>query len=235
MKRIIGLTILSFILILLSCTSTPPSESGENDENRVVFGTYEQDNDLTNGAEPIEWIVLEREEDGSMLLIARLGLDCMQYHEKQAEVTWETCSLRSWLNEEFYNTAFTEEEKKQILVTTVPNKGRNVYGIDGGSDTEDRVYLLSAEEASGLFDSDEARQAMATKYAIRRGVRVIEEPEDSVHVKGTAMWWLRGPGYTQDSAANVMSWGYVIDTGQVVNKHNVALRPVIRIRDLGKE
>ena len=90
MKRIIGLTILSFILILLSCTSTPPSESEEKDENRVVFGTYEQDNDLTNGAEPIEWIVLERKEDGSMLLIARLGLDCMQYHEKQAEVTWET-------------------------------------------------------------------------------------------------------------------------------------------------
>ena len=230
MRKLTGMIVVTVMLMFINCTATPPSESGEKEENRVVFGTYEQDNDLTNGPEPIEWIVLEREENGSMLLIARSGLDCMEYHGIRAAVTWETCSIRSWLNEEFYDTAFTEEEKNHILMTTIPNKGRNAYDIDGGNDTEDRVFLLSTEEASRLFDSDRARQAIATEYAVQRGVRIIEKPEDQVHVKGTAMWWLRDPGDTQEFAANVMSWGYVIDTGQVVDSKELAVRPVIWIQ-----
>ena len=70
--------------------------------SHVVFGKYEQDDDASNGKEPIEWIVLAKEKDRA-LLISKYGLAAQQYNTEWTDETWETCSLRKWLNETFLN------------------------------------------------------------------------------------------------------------------------------------
>lgn len=118
----------------------------------VTFGRYEQDNDSDNGPEPIEWMVLDH-QDGRTLLLARYGLDASWYHVESADdVTWENCKLRSWLNTDFYNTAFNDTEKDLIVQITNENSdgtafwesaGREVSSSVGGNDTHDNVFLLS--------------------------------------------------------------------------------------------
>ena len=69
----------------------------------IKFGSYEQDDDTSNGKEEIEWIVLEK-DNASILLISKYGLDCQPFYTSLTDVTWETCSLRTWLNGTFLNT-----------------------------------------------------------------------------------------------------------------------------------
>lgn len=72
---------------------------------RVRMGTYEQDNNTRNGRESIEWRILAIEGDQA-LLISEYGLDCQLYHYTNTSMTWENCSLRSWLNGSFMYSAF---------------------------------------------------------------------------------------------------------------------------------
>lgn len=97
----------------------------------VKFGSYEQDNNTENGSEPIEWQVLEKRSDGSLLVVSRYGLDSQPYNTERTDVTWETCTLRRWLNTTFFDTAFTSSEKSMIAKTRITNAS-NIYGTSGG-------------------------------------------------------------------------------------------------------
>lgn len=111
----------------------------------ITLGTYEQDNNISNGKEDIEWLVLAKETD-KMLVISKYGIDCKPYNEEWEDVTWETCTLRTWLNDEFYNTAFSSKEQKKIAETKVVNDDNPISGAKGGNDTKDKVFLLSMDE-----------------------------------------------------------------------------------------
>ena len=124
----------------------------------VVFGTYEQDNDLSN-PEDIEWIVLKR-AGNELLLISKYCLDRQPMNEQKTEVTWATCSLRKWLNDTFYTEAFNELEQKQIIEKNVTNME--------GPDTNDRVFLLSVGEYRAYFSSDDERKTELTPYAQKK-------------------------------------------------------------------
>jgi uncharacterized repeat protein (TIGR02543 family) len=78
------------------------------EEAKLLFGTYEQDNNLANGAEDIEWLVLEK-KDGKALLLSKYALVTKPYNEEDTDVTWESCTLRSWLNGEFYKAISDHE------------------------------------------------------------------------------------------------------------------------------
>ena len=78
-------------------------------------------------------------------------LDCQPYNTESTEVTWETCSLRQWLNNDFYNTAFNESERKLIETTTLSNPD-NPFGGKGGNNTDDKVFCLSMEEVYSYLD-----------------------------------------------------------------------------------
>ena len=131
----------------------------------VTFGTYEQDNDLTNGAEPIEWQYIA-DKDGHKLLLAEYALDCRAYHDIDESITWENCTLRKWLNNDFYNTAFSAEDKEKIVTAYNENPDSTElyksYGLwasipgwsggQGGKATADNVFLLSWTEARDYFD-----------------------------------------------------------------------------------
>lgn len=121
----------------------------------IYFGSYEQDNDLTNGTEPIAWYVLDK-ADGEATLLSVYLLDHQPYHKWNMDITWEKCTLRSWLNDEFYHTAFSEEEQAAIVNTNVINEDNPYYLFhgEGGNDTMDKVWLLSLGEIEQYFHID---------------------------------------------------------------------------------
>ena len=160
----------------------------------VTFGHYDQDNNIANGKEAIEWVVLEKNED-TVTLLSKYGLDAGPYHETYAGITWELCTLRAWLNLVFLNTAFTSIEQAQIKDVVVKAEDSAWYGTKAGNDTIDKVYLLSVSEAVNLVNRvpKVARiigSCGATQTAIANGA----EKEDSP-------WWLRTPGADQSIAA----------------------------------
>lgn len=107
------------------------------EKEEIVFGKY--------GGEDITWIVL-RADKGNALIVSKYGLDLQPFNESGEDVLWENCSLRQWFNDEFYTEAFSKEEKEMIQKTTVPAEDSYWADIDGGEDTEDYVFLLSASE-----------------------------------------------------------------------------------------
>ena len=134
----------------------------------VQFGVYEQDNDLQNGPEIIQWDVLAVEDDRA-LLISHYVLDAKPYNATRTDVTWETCTLRTWLNGEFFQKAFGDKAQEKILSSTVPADVNSEYKSSPGNATTDKIFLLSIPEADRYFPSDEARMCSPTDYAIAQG------------------------------------------------------------------
>ena len=167
----------------------------------VTFGTYEQDSGTSNSKEDIEWLVLAK-ENNRILVISDKALDCQPYNPSWSDVTWETCSLCEWLNNDFVNDAFSDDEKAMIPTVTVSANKNPKYDTDPGNTAKDRVFLLSIVEAEKYFTSDEARKCIPTEYALSCGAA----PSDDGQTKGgedTCYWWLRSPGCDQSSAAYV--------------------------------
>ena len=118
-----------------------------------TLGRYEQDNKPGNGPEPIQWMVLARDGD-RVLVISRYILDCVRYDEEYRRVTWETCTLRAWLNGEFLDSAFDADEQLLIPTTHVTADPNPDFTMDPGEDTEDKLFLLSIPEAEAYFHPD---------------------------------------------------------------------------------
>ncbi len=171
----------------------------------IYFGNYEQDNDTSNGKEKINWIVVEKKTN-KVLLVSDKVLDCKQYNDKAGATDWEFCSLRKWLNDSFYDTAFSEEEKSKILTTRISTPDNPNFGTDGGEDTTDKVFILSADEASNYVGrSDVLRDVRGTDYAAANGL-FFHFSEDSLSDFNFNVWsWLRTPGETYDCASKVIS------------------------------
>ena len=142
--------------------------------------------DASGQTQDLVWQVLDIIEDRA-LIISREVLMFKRFHKDWGRMTWEECSLRKWLNEDFLQAAFTEEERQRIICRTIRNKENDLFGTDAGPDTEDYVFLLSMEEAREYYTSDEERKAMATPHAAAEA-GLAGDAE-------TVPWRLRTPGY----------------------------------------
>lgn len=182
----------------------------------VTFGSYEQDNDTGNGKEPIEWMVLDYDAaNHRVLLLSRYGLDEQPYNTEKVDITWEKSTLRTWLNGEFMNQAFSKTEQGAILTTAVDNSKSQCYSgwsTSGGNNTQDKIFLLSYAEANKYLgvtyeNSNNTKSRVApTAYALKQGAypSISDKTSD-----GTAAgwWWLRSPGRIQNCAAYVSTDG----------------------------
>lgn len=205
----------------------------------ITFGSYEQDNNLTNGTEPIEWIIMDI-KNNKALLLSKYGLDCKQYNSEFSDTSWENCTLRSWLNKDFYNTAFLSSDKQKICETNVRNYDNVKYNTDGGNDTIDRIFLLSLAEINYLgygfdtdyYENDISRRCGATAYAIANGAYMYYNSKDAYTIDGipTSNWWLRSPGFNKKCASFVGANGHRDDCGA---DYCYLVRPAIWI-DLDK-
>ncbi len=188
----------------------------------IRFGSYEQDNNKANGKEDIEWIVLSKDKNRT-LVISKYALDCKPYNTKYKSITWETCSLRKWLNSSFINTAFSAEEKEIIAATVVTAYQNPTYDkTKPGEDTQDKIFLLSINEASEYFASDDARICKPTKYAVANGAYTSG-------INSTCAWWLRTGGLNQGRAANVYIQGLLEEYGADIDCQTYAVRPAMWI------
>ena len=164
----------------------------------VTLGSYAASADGKKS--PVEWTVLEN-RNGYALLISKEAVDCLPYHDSWADMTWEKCSLRSWLNIDFLEKAFSPEERKSIVSSTVVNRDNS--GNPGGAVTNDQVFILDIDELEQYFDSDEDRRAGATDYAQSQGAFVDE--------KRDACWyWVRNPGDSPRYAVYVNCLGDIL-------------------------
>ena len=180
----------------------------------VTFGAYQQTESWWNRS-PIEWLVLDKKENKA-LLISRYGLEARPYDSRMfTKVTWEDCSLRAWLNDEFANWAFTNEEYNAILLTDIDNsKSQGYWRTDGGNNTQDKIFLLSYVEANQYFgviyqgrEIVEARVSPTEHAIIQRAF--TSSDNITSEGKSAGSWWLRSPGSSQSEALYVTSNGSI--------------------------
>lgn len=173
----------------------------------VLFGSYEQNNIRSDGAEPIEWIVLDVKSD-RILLLSQYALDSERYHYRKESVSWDTCSVRDWLNTTFYEEAFTRSEQRSIL-----SSGTSVY--------DDYVFLLSDVEAETYLPRAKDRICKATVYGSCQNVYVNP-------TTGGSWWLLRTTGDDGSKfAMSVNSDGTIDYNGGHVESDRGTVRPAI--------
>ena len=146
-----------------------------------------------------QWYIIGKSDDGVTLLMKDI-LERKNYNDSWTAVTWATCSLRTYLNGEFYNS-FDADDKAKIALTHNTNPKNPQYGTSGGNATEDYIYLLSIAEANAL--------------------------DNSIRAKGS-WWWLRSPGSSTSDAALVDGDGLVEKSGSRVCDPS-GVRPVLNL------
>ena len=141
-----------------------------------------------------------------------------QYNEKDKNITWEKCSLRKYLNNDFINTAFSESERALIKTVAVKNEDNKEFGTKGGNDTSDKIFLLSIDEIQKYFTPTEPEES------VNRICRYKDGKTDE--------WWLRSPGIGK-SGKQSGSASYVDDDGSVYGNYYVGnsagVRPALWI------
>ncbi len=205
----------------------------------IKFGSYEQDYPV-NGKDPIEWVVLDKNQDG-LLVMSKYALDNLPYNTAEyVDTTWAECTLREWLNKKFYNAAFNSAEKKMIRSASVKNEDNPYYETEGGKDTKDKVFLLSLSEIVntkyGFSDDystyDINRRCAPTDYAVAQGAGQASGTDShSVTADniGACWWLLRSPGWNSFSAALVSYGGRVFGIGTGTDTPGDGVRPVLFI------
>ena len=142
---------------------------------------------------------------GKALLISYYGLDAHRFDASEYQ-GWDKSEIRSWLNSTFLNAAFTAEEQLGIVTTTVSTP--DYEGHSGGSDTQDKIWLLSCDEAGSYFASNEARKATPTAYAVAQGV--YQSINNKLNGVRCCWWWLRSPGNYGDYVSGVDHDGVIL-------------------------
>ena len=200
----------------------------------IYFGNYYQGS--SNAKEPIKWRVLSVNGNDAFLL-ADQNLDCYPYCHWEDSVTWETSSIRTWLNDSFFNAAFNSNEKSAIKLSNVINE--DYKDTDGGNNTQDRIFLLSMSEAENEkygFVNDLSRGGINTEYTKGRGAytyhynpRIVwSVSSESKLYDENGYWWLRSPGWNSQKAA-VIDYDGSIVISEAANDNNNTVRPCLHL------
>jgi len=167
-----------------------------------------------------DWLVLDTQDDKA-LVISEKVLSQRQWHYEQRLLTWEPSDMREYLNGQFFEETFTEEEKALIVETRVINNINPWFGTAGiGADTMDRVFLLSVEEVVKYFgDSGLLEEVAGWSYRLRT-VTVTDEYNDArtaapISSDIAPWWWLRTPGRSVNSLVDA-SAAVVTGVGDVI-------------------
>ncbi len=181
----------------------------------VKFGNYPQTSN--GGTQPIEWQVLAK-ENNKMLVISKYGLDCKIFDSSSND--WANSEIRKWLNGEFHNKAFTDQEKKSIKSSNLSDVG-----------TTDNVFLLSGDlkgngEVNEYFSKDESRRCKATEYAVKNGAWVSDS--SCVDKAGYSYWWLRSPRLNRITGVYYVS-SYGCISSFYVSLDIIVVRPALWI------
>ena len=229
MKKIINLLFMPMICVtVIMLVFVTGAHAAPGIGEIIQFGGY-------------DWRVLD-EQGGKALIITNDVIERRFYNDKRAAVTWETCSLREYLNGEFY-AKFTKEEQERIAETRVNNSDNLWYGSSSGGDTTDKVFLLSFEEADKYFgDSgdylNKRRKKNIGQYPNNKWVSedngsCLSNANDNDRIAKyddeASWWWLRSPGYRGYFASIVDSGGNANAYGVLADRDDGGIRPALWI------
>ncbi len=172
-----------------------------------------------------EWRVLAIQNNAALLLTEYI-IEMRPYHDAYTDITWADCSLRAYLNNDFYNQ-FSEADRARIIPVTNTNPDNHWYGTTGGADTQDKIFLLSLEDVACRYFGDSS----ALLYNPRNNQRYWFERKDknNPNRKTTPLgqawnswWWLRTPGRVGVKAVYVHGDGNIGIQGNNILKGNLA-------------
>ena len=196
--------------------------------DKILFGNY-------------EWRVLEV-QNNTALIITEYIIEQRAYHNAYKDITWADCSLRKYLNSEFYDR-FTAAEKSRIIPVLNKNPDNQWYGTKGGTDTQDSIFLLSIEETVCRYFGDNSSKL----YSPGKNQRYWFERKDKNNSKriarlekrkeGSWWWWLRSPGRVSIKAVYIHGDGNIGIQGNNILKGNISdgeckggLRPALWLK-----
>ena len=169
------------------------------ENGKITFGSYEQDNNTSNGKEKITWKLVAKESK-RVYVVSEYALSYGEFKEYDASFegtpSWFNSSIRNWLNNDFYNDAFTDQEKKEIATINYINSNGEQTG------DYDNITLLSLQEVEKFITITKDRTCTPTVYASSTGGGFAEEPNENT------AWWLRTKGDHLDHAAIISEHGY---------------------------
>ncbi|MBP3729524.1 MAG: hypothetical protein J6H18_04600, partial [Lachnospiraceae bacterium] len=178
----------------------------------IRFGAIDQDG--VAGAESIEWLVLAK-SGGRILVISRYCFVTGVYSTASPAV-WSTSQARNWLNGGFFASAFSAEDRNQVMYTKIKTPANPQSGQSGGADTTDQVFLLSIQEVQQYMSPSQVATS-ATPTARNSGAYIVG---------GEVFWWLRSPGDGPATCAHTRSGGAIDFVGENATVRG-ALRPAM--------
>lgn len=177
---------------------------------KCYFGRYEQDGNVDNGKEPVEWLCLDA-KDNRKLLITTYALEAFPINTDVSNASYMDSSINYFLNEVMYNDLFSDDEKSLIQLNkcTITNNSKYHTHADG---FEAYVFLLSVEEA----EQYNCLKTDISSYLAKRGVNE------------SAYYWLRTPGLDYDGSMCISLSGKINQEGDGNKSYNL-IRPAIWI------
>jgi hypothetical protein len=234
--------------------------ASKSDAEQRING-YETDTVYWFKFEPINWRVLnpdtglvmcetiiDAQPYSNTIYVKEIESSVYRYYNDAACTTfssdYETSSIRTWLNDDFYHTAFTEAEKRQIAETTLDNNGyyssvkEDGYEELDSASTNDKIFLLSYKEAKTVeygFHTrpayqDAARTAYSSDYAKSQGLSVLNDSKYASY-NGTSCWLLRSPGHNSHTSCYVYYQGGS-DRYFETSNASAGIRPAFNFNDL---
>lgn len=225
--------------------TNPVVKKGVSTWDCIYFGNYYQSDKTGKKKDRIKWRVIQTDGKEALLLSDSI-LDIRQYVEGDSgdvEATWETSSLRTWLNTEFLNTAFDAEEKEGIKITKVVTPDNDVYNTAGGNATEDKIYVPTRQDmknekygfSKNWTELSATRKVLGTNYHATR-VNMLKVSETENITVFPKLYVLRTPGRTKTHVAFI-NGGEVYGGAGNAGGYNImnyyAIRPMLRL-DLSK-
>lgn len=232
------------------------------DSSSSSDNTYQDDNGYSTSTvywfkyEPIKWRILT-ESNGEALILCEMIIDSQEYYDNENDRTidgttvyannYAHSNIRKWLNDNFYNTAFTSLQKEIILLTEVDNSARstnpdnNATQWNSGNNnracanTNDYIFLLSEQEvtksaygfSTDCTNYDTERQKKLTAYAQCQG----SATEINSSYEGSGRWWLRSPNYKYSIFAHVVNGdGYAGNDSNVDYNARGGVVPALKIK-----
>ena len=223
--------ILSALLVLVICISAVAcggkgDDTSMNNDNpidnrtkvgdKIILGRFDQDGNRET-AEDISWTVIKVEE-GRALLLADKCLSYSSFHNTAEAFSWADCSLHDWLNYDFYKTAFNDEEKELLEKVTIGNTQNYIFSVGTSEKSEDRVFLLSMDEAKELL-TDATVNGEPTE--------AVKKTATLTHGNSSCNWWLRTQGSSDMKAAVVGYNGVVNFAGLRGDLAQAGIRPSV--------
>lgn len=167
------------------------------------------------------WRILDIQGNKALILTEEM-IGQQPYNNYAGDVTWADCSLRKYLNNEFYNK-FTETEQSKIIPVLTKNLDNQWYGSKGGIDTRDYIFLLSIEEVACKYFGDSSKNlenpSAKQRYWFQR--------KDKNNINRRSIfdgyiwwWWLRSPGRDNTRAVYIHGDGNVGIQGNGTFRYN---------------